>query len=111
MEAWDKANGRLYALLFFATSGSAKLTVRTKEVTETNSRGDGRAAWKALNARFDTQTQEARRACHNEFFNLRHLQGGDPIDFFTKGWDLRLRLKGLGEEVSDDVYLEICSPV
>ena len=105
--AWDKANGRLYSLLFFATSGSAKLTVRTKEGTETNSRGDGRAAWKALNARFDAQTQEARRACHNELFNLRHLQGGDPIDFFTKGWDLRLRLKGLGEEVSDDVYLDI----
>ena len=28
--------------------------------------------------------------------NLRQLQGGDPIDFFTNGWDLRLRLKGLG---------------
>ena len=49
--------------------------------------------------------------CIRDSFNLRHLQGGDPIDFFTKGWDLRLRLKGLGEEVSDDVYLEICSPV
>ena len=39
--------------------------------------------------------------------NLRQLQGGDPIDFFTKEWDLRLRFKGLGEEVSDDVYLDI----
>ena len=46
--AWDKANGRLYSLLFFTTSGSAKLTVRTKEGTETNSKGDGRAAWNCL---------------------------------------------------------------
>ena len=29
------------------------------------------------------------------------------MDFFTKGWDLRLRLKGVGEEGSDDVYLDI----
>ena len=75
MAARDKANGCLYSLFFFATSGSAQLTVRTKEGTGTNSRGDRRAAWKALNARFDAQTQESRRAFHNELFNLRHLQG------------------------------------
>eukprot|EP00903_Cladosiphon_okamuranus_P005795 g5742.t1 len=69
--------------------------------------GDGAAAWQALNERFDAQTQEARRACHNELFNLRHVAGGDPIDFFTKGWDLKLRLQVLGEEVSDDVYLDV----
>lgn len=40
-------------------------------------------------------------------FTLRHLTGGDPIDFFTKGLNLKLRLKGLGEEVSDDVLLDI----
>ncbi|CAB1113505.1 unnamed protein product [Ectocarpus sp. CCAP 1310/34] len=34
-------------------------------------------------------------------------QGGDPINFFTTGWDLKLRLKVLGEEVSDPVYLDI----
>ena len=66
--------------------------------------GDGAAAWNALNERFDAQNQEARRACHNEPFNLRHKAGGDPIDFFTKGWDLKLRLVVLGEEVSHEVY-------
>ena len=34
--AWDEANGRLYSLLFFATSGSAKLTVRIKAVSYTH---------------------------------------------------------------------------
>ena len=33
--------------------------------------------------------------------------GGDPIDFFTKGWDLKLRLEVLGEEVFDEVYQDI----
>ena len=47
--------------------------------------GDGAAAWNAFNERFDAQNQEARRACHNELFNLRHKAGGDLIDFFTKG--------------------------
>eukprot|EP00752_Nemacystus_decipiens_P010530 g9376.t2 len=105
--AWDKANSRPYSLLFFATTGPAQQTVRTQAGKEPNSTGNGAAAWKALNARFDAHTQEARRACHRDLFNLRHNAGQDPIDFFTKGWDLRLRLKVLGEEVSDDVYLDI----
>ena len=69
--------------------------------------GDGAAAWNALNERFDAQNQEARRACHNGRFNLRHKAGGYPIDFFTKGWDLKLRLEVLGEDVSDEVYKDI----
>ena len=68
---------------------------------------DGTAAWKALNERFDAHTQQARRTCHRELFGLRHLAGGDLIDFFTKGMDLKIRLQGLGEEVSKEVYLEI----
>ena len=95
---WEKANGLLYSLLFFATSGSAQLTVRAHEGRGTRPMGDGAAAWNALNERFDAQNQEARRACHNELFNLRHKAGGDPIEFFTKGWDLKLRL-----EVPDEV--------
>ena len=101
---WEKANGRLYALLFFATSGNAQLTVRTREGRGTRPMGDEAAAWNAFNERFDAQNQEARRACHNELFNLRHKAGEDPIDFFTKRWDLKLRLEVLGEEVSDEVY-------
>ena len=53
------------------------------------------------------KNQDARRACHNELFNLRHKAGGDPINFFTKGWDVKLRLEVLGEEVSDEIYQDI----
>ena len=80
---WEKANGRLYPLLFFATPGSAQLTVRAHEGRWTRPMGDGAAAWNALNERFDAQNQEARRACHNEQFDLRPKAGGDPINFFT----------------------------
>ena len=84
---WDQAKSRLLSLLFFVTSGSAHATVLTHEEAS-----DGTAAWKTLNERFDAHTQEARRACHRELFGLRHLAGGDSIDFFTKGMDLKIRL-------------------
>ena len=97
----DQADLCLLSLLFFVTSGSAHATVLTHEEA-----ANGTAAWKALHERFDAHTQEARRACHRELFGLRHLAGGDPIDFFTKGMDLKIRLQGLGQEVSKEFYLD-----
>ena len=41
---WEKANGRLYSLLFFATSGSAQLTVRAHDGRGTRPMGDGASA-------------------------------------------------------------------
>ena len=38
---------------------------------------------------------------------MRHKAGGDLIDFFTKGWDLKLRFEVLGEEVFDEVHRDI----
>ena len=105
--SWDKANSRLYSLLFFATSSSARLTVQSHRTAATSADGNGQAAWAALSARFDGRTQEARRACHRELFGLKHVAGGDPIDFFSKACELKLRLATLGETVSDDVYLDI----
>ena len=100
---WDQANSRLFFLLFFVTSGSAHATVLAYEEAANRT-----AACKALNERFDAHTQEARRACHRElFFGLRYLAGGDPIDFFTKGMDLKICFQGLGEGVSEEVYLNV----
>ena len=69
--------------------------------------GDGAAAWNALNEHFDAHNEEARRACHNELFNLRHKADGDPVDVFTNRLDLKLRFEVLGEEVSNEVYQDI----
>ena len=55
---WEKANGRLYSLLFFATSGSAQLTVRAHEGRGTRPMGDGAAAWNALNERLTPKTRK-----------------------------------------------------
>ena len=93
---WEKANGLLHSLLLFATSGSEQLTVRAHERRGTCPIGDEAAEWKALNESFDAQNQEARRACHNELFNLRHRAGGDPIDFFTKGFGPQASPRGAG---------------
>ena len=73
----------------------------------TSAEGNGRSTWAALNARFDAHTQDARHACHKEFFALTHVAGGDPVDFFSKGCEVKLRLETLGKKVSDDVYLNI----
>ena len=99
---WEQVNGRLFSLTFFVTSGSAHVTVLTH-----GEAADGTAAWKAVNERFDVHTQEARRACHRELFGLHHLAGGDPIDFFTKGMNIKKSLHGLVEEVSTEVYPDI----
>ena len=64
-------------------------------------------AWAALNARFGAHTEDARHACHKELFALTHVAGGDPVDFFSKGCEVKLRLETLGEKVSDEVYLDI----
>ena len=42
-----------------------------------------------------------------ELFGLQHPASGDPIDFFTKGMDLKIRLQGLGEDASKEVHLDI----
>ena len=105
--AWDKADSRLYSPLFFATTGSARITVQAHRKAGTSAEGNGQLAWAALNARFDVHIQEARRACHKELFALTHVAGCDPVDFFSKGCELKLRLETLGEKVSDEVYLDI----
>ena len=87
---WNQTNSRQFSLLFFVTSWSAHATGLTNEEAV-----DGTAAWKALNERLEAHTQEGRRACHRELFGLRHLAGGNPIEFFTKGMDLKIRLPGL----------------
>ena len=107
VSAWDKADSRLYSLLFFATTGSARITVQAHRKAGTSAEGNGQLAWAALNARFDAHTQGARRACHIELFALTHVASGDPVDFFSKGCELKLRLETLGEKVSDEVYLDI----
>ena len=57
--SWDKANSRLYSLLFFATSSSARLTVQSHRTAATSADGNGQAAWAALSARFNGRTQES----------------------------------------------------
>ena len=55
-----------------------------------------------------TLTPRRLGACVTKSFSaFGSWRAGTPIDFFTKGMDLKIRLQGLGEEVSNDVYLDI----
>ena len=86
---------------------SARITVQAHRKEGTSAECNGQLTWAALNARFDAHTQKARRACHKELFALTHVAGGDPVDYSSKGCELKLRLETLGEKVSDEVYLDI----
>ena len=39
--AWDKADSRLYSLLFFATTGSARIAVQAHRKAGTSAEGNG----------------------------------------------------------------------
>ena len=105
--ACDKADSRLYSLLFFANTGSARITVQAHRKAGTSAEGNRQLAWAALNSRLDAHTQEERCAFHNELVALTHVAGGDPVDFFSKGCELKLRLETLGEKVSDEFNLDV----
>ena len=107
---WDKADSLLYSLVFFATTSSAWITVQAHSKAGTSAEANIQSAWAALNARFDAHTQEARFTCHKELSALTHAAGGDPVDFFFKVCELKLRPETLGEKISDEKYLDIILP-
>ena len=75
-----------------------RITVQAHRKAGTSAEGNAQLAWAALNARFDAHAQEARRACHKELFALTHVADGDPVDFFSKGCELKLRLETWGRK-------------
>ena len=67
------------------------------------SSGDGAAAWKALQDRFDGNTKEARRALREQLHKKKMKIGYDPTDFIATMDDLRFSLKDM-REISDGCY-------
>lgn len=87
--------------------GSANISVRAHEGTESGCLGHGVAAWKALKERFDARNKKARRSCREQPYSGRFKSGGDPINFFAAMDDLKLGLSHMDEQVSEEVYLDI----
>ena len=53
------------------------------------------------------QHKEARRACREKLIHASMKSGEDPIDFFTKLDEQRLRLADMGETLTDEPYEDI----
>ena len=52
--AWTMLNSKLYSILFFATEGSANITVKQFQARpQARQKADGVGAWEALSLRFD----------------------------------------------------------
>ena len=106
--AWTMFYSKLYSILFFATEGSANITVKQFQARpRARQKADGVGAWEALSVRFDGNTKEARRACREKLTQASKKSGEDPIDFFAKLDEQRLRLADMGETLTDESYEDI----
>ena len=95
--AWTMFNSKLYSILFFATEGSANITVKQFQARpQARQKADGVGAWEALSVRFDGNRREARRACREKLTHASMKSGEDPIDSFAKLDEQRLRLADMG---------------
>ena len=57
--AWTILNSKLYSILFFATDGSANITVKQFQARpQARQKADGVGAWEALSLRFDGNTKK-----------------------------------------------------
>ena len=103
--AWTMFNSKLYSILFFATGESANTTVKQFQARpQARQKADGIGAWEALSVRFDGNTKEACRACREKLTHASMKSGEDPIDFFAKLDEQRLRLADMGETLMDESY-------
>ena len=94
-------------MLFFSTAGSAHITGKAHQDSTSGSVGDGAAAWKGLKDRFAGNTKEARRVLREQPHSQKMKTGADPTDFIATMDDLRLRLKDMREEISDESYTDL----
>ena len=99
IELWSSYNCDLFPILFFATTGSASILVHQFEgKRQGEGLGDGISAWLAL------------AEIHDSYGDLttHHMKHGEnPEDFFFKMEALRVRLKDMGEVISDERFEDI----
>ena len=106
--AWTMVNSKLYSILVFATEGSVNITVKQFQARpQARQKADGVGAWEALSVRFDGNTKEARSACREKLTHASMKSGEDPIDFFAKLDEQRLRLADMVETLTDESYEDI----
>ena len=94
--------------MFFTTERSAHNVVK-KNMGKTweDGVGNGQAAWNALEKKYNSNTNEARRAYHEYFHNAKMKSGDDPDDFLYTMDGYRERLKDMGQPLPDERYEDI----
>ena len=64
---------------------------------------DGISSWLALAEKYDSYTKETHRVCYEDIITHKMRHGEELPDFF-KIEDLRVRLKDMGEVISDERF-------
>ena len=108
IEQWNSDNSYLFSILLFATTGSVNILVRQFEGNrQGKGLGDGISALLGLAEKYYSYTKEARRACYEDLTTHKMRHGDDPEDFFFEKGDRRVRLKDMGEVISDECFENI----
>ena len=103
VDTWRTANKRLGSVLYFATTGSAHITVKTHKGNVNRFPGRWGGSMKGPARPPQGQHKEARRALR-EHLHKNIKIGEDPTDFIATMDNLRFSLKDIGKEISDESY-------
>ena len=109
LKKWNSDNCDLFFILCFVTTGSANILVHQFEgKRQGESLGDGISAWLALAESMTAIPKKTRRACYGDLTAHKKMRHGvDPEDFFFKMEDIRVRLKDMGDVISDERFDDI----
>ena len=104
IQRWKRACKTLLSVLYIVTSGPAATLVRQyKNRTLAGGLGHGQKAWHALYTKYNSNSNEAWRACYEKLVSFRMEEGQDPDEPYTiKLMEARGRLDEMGEKISDE---------
>ena len=104
---YNGANKDIYAMLYLLVELPAVLYVQKYE-DESEISGDGQPFFKEFCGNYDKVTDKVIRATMEELVNTPMEPGQKPDDYFNKKRLLRIRIKKVGEKVSDRWFKDIC---
>ena len=100
-KTWIKNNGTFYSVLYFLTKGEATGSLYPYRAKRGEHKGDGIGAWKEILQKYEGSSVQRHVELSQKLDRISMRPGEDPDHFFTRIYNLRDQLRGLGQEVHD----------
>lgn len=95
---WEEKQPEVYYHLVASCDGEAISVLRGAE------KGQGREAWKLLEARYNPKTETRKATLQNELFSMSNMREDETIDtYIDRIEDLKRQLEDTGVEVNDEL--------